>query len=103
MIRKHYDADMGTGGGNPPTDKSQPGGTEKGEEKSKSLLTRKAILWAEIKAHEQEYKRLCRQIMDIENDKGELSAKVQLKIQKAQDIADKLLEQEYEALKQNNL
>ena len=40
-------------------------------------IIRKKIIWAEIKAKEQEYNRLCKQIADIEQAKRDLSFDVQ--------------------------
>lgn len=61
-------------------------------------IIRKKTIWAEIKAHEQEYNRLQKQIEELENAKKDLSFRVQKKLQESQDIADWLLQKEYESL-----
>ena len=66
-------------------------------------ILRKKVLWAEIKAKEQEYKRLCKQIEEIEQAKRDLSFEVQKRIDESQKIADWLLEKEYEALSKKGL
>lgn len=47
---------------------------------SKSILDRKSKLWAEIKAKEQEYTRLCEQEKEIEQAKRACSSSIQNKI-----------------------
>lgn len=64
-------------------------------DKQESLILRKKILWAEIKAKEQEYGRLCKQVYELEKAKKDISFEVQKKIEESQEIADKLLEIEY--------
>ena len=66
-------------------------------------ILRKKIIWAEIKAKEQEYKRLCNQIEEIEQAKCDLSFEVQKRLDESQKIADWLLEKEYEALSKEGL
>jgi SMC interacting uncharacterized protein involved in chromosome segregation len=66
-------------------------------------ILRKKIIWAEIKAKEQEYKRLCKQIEEIEHAKRDLSFEVQKRLDESQKIADWLLEKEYEALSKEGL
>lgn len=66
-------------------------------------ILRKKIIWAEIKAKEQEYKRLCKQIEEIEQAKRDLSFEVQKRLDESQKIADWLLEKEYEALSKEGL
>lgn len=66
-------------------------------------ILRKKIIWAEIKAKEQEYKRLCNQIEEIEQAKRDLSFEVQKRLDESQKIADWLLEKEYEALSKEGL
>jgi len=61
-------------------------------------ILRKKILWAEIKAKEQEYKRLCNQIEEIEIAKRDLSFDVQRRLRESQIIAEWLEEKECEAL-----
>ena len=63
---------------------------------------RKKTLWAEIKAKEQEYQRINKQIHELEMAKKDISFDVQKKLEESQEIADWLLEREYEALKENN-
>lgn len=65
-------------------------------------ILRKKILWAEIMAKEQEYKRIQKQINELEQAKIDIAAAIQIKVDKAQKIADDLLEIEYEALKKAN-
>ena len=66
-------------------------------------ITRRATLWAEIKAKEQEYFRLCKQVEEIEQRKRDVCFEVQKKLAESQDIADFLLGKEYEALKSQNI
>ena len=66
-------------------------------------ILRRKIIWAEIKAKEQEYKRLCKQIEEIEQAKRDLSFEVQKRLDESQKIADWLLEKEYEALSKEGL
>ena len=58
-------------------------------------LLRKAIIWAEIKANEQEYGRLCKQIHELEEAKKDISFQVQRRLNESQDIAEWIDEQEY--------
>lgn len=62
-------------------------------------VVRIKIIYAEIKVMEQEYKRLCNQIEEIEQAKRYISLEVQKKIEESSKISDFLLEQEYECLK----
>lgn len=73
------------------------------EESYQSKLLRKKILWVEIKAKEQEYKRLQHQIYDLEQAKMDISFEIQKKVDQSQKIADQLLEIEYEALVKNKI
>lgn len=67
--------------------------------KALNLIIRKKTLWAEIKAQEQEYSRVRKQIKVFEDDCRDISFRIQKKIQESQDIADKLDAMEYEGLK----
>lgn len=71
---------------------------EKNYNHCKSLMLRKSVLWTEIKSHEQEYIRIQRQIDELCQAQRDISALVQNKIRKVQDIGDKLLEIETKAL-----
>ena len=61
-------------------------------------ILRKKILWAEIKAKEQEYKRIQKQINELEQAKSDISFQVQKRLDKSQAIADWLLQKEYEGI-----
>jgi len=61
-------------------------------------IIRKKIIWAEINAKEQEYKRLQKQIDELEQAKKDLSFDVQKRLEESQKIAEWLDEREYEAL-----
>lgn len=61
-------------------------------------IIRKKIIWAEIKAKEQEYHRLQSQIKELEQAKKDISFEVQKKLDESQKIAEWLDEREYEAL-----
>ena len=61
-------------------------------------LLRNKKIWAEIKAKEQEYKRLCNQIEEIEVAKRDLSFDVQRRLRESQIISEWIAEKEYEAL-----
>jgi hypothetical protein len=63
---------------------------------------RKKTLWAEIKAKEQEYVRLNKQIEDIKQAQRDISFDIQKRLDESQQIADWMLEQEYLALKELN-
>lgn len=67
--------------------------------KALNLIIRKKTLWAEIKAQEQEYARVRKQIKVFEDDCRDISFRIQKKMEESQDIADKLLAMEYEGLK----
>ncbi len=64
----------------------------------KRLMLKKSALWAEIKAHEQEYQRIQKQKDDLDQAQKNISFLVQKKIAKGQEIAEKLLEMEAKAL-----
>lgn len=51
-------------------------------------LIRKKIIWAEIKAKEQEYSRLQKQIDELEQAKKDVSFEVQKKLAENQEIAE---------------
>lgn len=61
-------------------------------------IIRKKIIWTEIKAKEQEYKRLQKQIKEIEQAQADISFEVQKKLQESQEIAEWLDQREYDAL-----
>lgn len=64
----------------------------------RDMLIRKAVLWAEIKAHEQEYQRIQKRKDDLDQAQKDISVLVQKKIAKGQEIAEKLLAIETKAL-----
>ena len=71
--------------------------------KTVNKIIRKKVIWAEIKAKEQEYGRLQKQISELEQAKKDISFEVQKRLAESQEIADWLDQQEYEALmKENN-
>lgn len=55
-----------------------------------SMLLRKKVLWAEIKAKEQEYGRLGKQIYELEQARKDISFEVQKRINESQEIAEKM-------------
>lgn len=61
-------------------------------------IIRKKIIWAEIKAKEQEYSRLQKQIDELKQAKKDISFEVQKKLDESQKIAEWLDQREYEAL-----
>jgi hypothetical protein len=63
---------------------------------------RNSTIWAEIKAKEQEYQRLNEQIGAIEMSKKDISFEIQKRLKESQEIGEWLLQQEYDALKENN-
>jgi predicted nuclease with TOPRIM domain len=68
------------------------------DDKIMNKIIRKKIIWAEIKAKEQEYKRLQKQINELEQAQADISFEVQKKLNESQDIAEYLDQLEYEAL-----
>lgn len=72
-------------------------------EAPKTLLIRKAVIWAEIKSHEQEYRRLQKQIDELEQAKVSVLSAIENKLNESYKVADMLLDQEYEALVKYNL
>jgi hypothetical protein len=62
-------------------------------------IIRKKVIWAEIKAKEQEYHRLQKQIDELEQAKKDISFYVQKKLQESQEIAEWMDLKEYESLK----
>jgi hypothetical protein len=64
----------------------------------RSLILRKAVLWAEIKANEQEYQRMSKQIDELIVSQKDISFKIQKKIAEGQEIAEKLHDIEATAL-----
>ena len=65
-------------------------------------IIRKKVLWAEVKAKEQEYRRVQNQINDLEQAKRDMSFDVQKRLDEAQQIAEWLDVKEYEAMKDLN-
>ena len=65
-------------------------------------IIRKRIIWAEIKAKEQEYSRLQKQIDELEQAKKDISFDVQKRLNESQEIAEWLDQKEYESLKKEN-
>jgi len=65
-------------------------------------IIRKKVIWAEIKAKEQEYMRIQNQINELEQFQRDISFEVQKKINESQEIAEWLDSREYEALKREN-
>jgi len=70
------------------------------DQKVMSKIIRKKIIWAEIKAKEQEYIRLQKQINELEKAKKDISFEVQKRVQESQEIAEWLDGQAYEQEKQ---
>lgn len=62
-------------------------------------IIRKKIIWAEIKAKEQEYIRLQKQINELQQAQKDISFEIQKRVDESQSIAEWLDEKEYEALK----
>lgn len=60
-----------------------------------SRLLRKKTIWAEIKAREQEYKRLQRQANDIESAQAEISFKVGVLLTESQALSEYIDALEY--------
>lgn len=61
-------------------------------------IIRKKIIWAEIKAKEQEYKRLSSQIEDLKLAQRDISFDIQKRIDESEQIGEWMLEKEYEGL-----
>ncbi len=61
-------------------------------------IIRKKVLWSEIKAKEQEYIRLQKQIDELEKAKKDVSFEVQERLVESQKIAEWILERESKAL-----
>ena len=68
------------------------------DDKIMNKIIRKKIIWAEIKSKEQEYKRLQKQINELEQAQADISFEVQKKLNESQEIAEYLDQLEYEAL-----
>lgn len=64
-------------------------------------IIRKKIIWAEIKAKEQEYIRLQKQINELQQAQKDISFEIQKRVDESQSIAEWLDEKEYEALKKH--
>lgn len=63
---------------------------------------RNSTIWSEIKAKEQEYQRINKQIDELEMAKKDISFDIQKRLKESQEIGEWLLQQEYDALKENN-
>lgn len=61
-------------------------------------IIRKKVIWAEIKAKEQEYHRLQKQIDELEQAKKDVSFEVQKRLSESEKIGEWMAEREYEAL-----
>jgi hypothetical protein len=61
-------------------------------------IIRKKVIWAEIKAKEQEYQRLQKQIDELEQAKKDVSFEVQKRLAEGEKIGEWMAEREYEAL-----
>lgn len=61
-------------------------------------IIRKKVIWAEIKAKEQEYHRLQKQIDELEQAKKDVSFEVQKRLAESEKIGEWMAEREYEAL-----
>lgn len=66
-------------------------------------ILRKKIIWAEIKAKEQEYKRLSSQIEDLKLAQRDISFDIQKRIEESEQIGEWMLEKEYEQLKEKGI
>jgi len=64
-------------------------------------IIRKKVIWAEIKAKEQEYQRLCNQIKELEQSKKDISFEVQKRLAESEKIGEWMSEREYNALLNN--
>lgn len=62
-------------------------------------IIRKKVIWAEIKAKEQEYHRAQKQIDELEQAKKDISFEVQKRLQESQEIGEWMDLKEYESLK----
>jgi t-SNARE complex subunit (syntaxin) len=65
-------------------------------------IIRKKVIWAEVKAKEQEYQRINKQIDELKQAQKDISFDIQKKLEESQVIADWMLEQEYNELKKLN-
>lgn len=61
-------------------------------------IIRKKVIWAEIKAKEQEYHRLQKQIDELEQAKKDVIFTVQKRLVESEKIGEWMTEREYEAL-----
>jgi predicted patatin/cPLA2 family phospholipase len=61
-------------------------------------IIRKKVIWAEIKAKEQEYHRLQKQIDELEWAKKDVCFEVQKRLDESEKIGEWMAEREYEAL-----
>lgn len=68
------------------------------ESETINKIIKKKLIWDEIKVKEQEYKRLQKQINELEKAQSDISIYVQKKLNEIQEIAENLDQLEYEAL-----
>ncbi len=71
------------------------------DDKILTKIIRKKVLWAEIKAKEQEYIRIQKQINELQQAQKDISFEIQKRVDESQNIAEWLDEKEYEALKKH--
>lgn len=72
------------------------------EDKIYNKLIRKKTIWAEIKAKEQEYNIIQKQIDELEQAKKDISFDVQKRLEESQKISEWLDQKEYQRLKDLN-
>lgn len=70
---------------------------EVNEEKLLNKIIRKKVLWSEIKAKEQEYQRLQKQIDELEQAKRDISFDIQKRVDESEKIAEWLDQKQYES------
>lgn len=71
------------------------------ENETLKKIIRKKIIWAEIMAKEQEYKRLQKQIDELEQAKKDVIFDVQKRLDESEKIGEWLSEKEYDAFISN--
>jgi len=65
---------------------------------SLNKIIRKKIIWAEIKAKEQEYQRIQEQIVGLEQAKKDISFEIQKRLAENEEINEWMSEREHDAL-----
>ena len=65
-------------------------------EETLNKVIRKKVLWAEIKANEQEYNRIGKQIDELMKARQDISFQVQKRLEEGQQIAEWLDQKQYE-------